>query len=68
MTGTRYKDDAFKGVQILREWTNSCTAEIYTNKPNKMNDAWNNLTIIFDDEDAKTATIYRVRKFVQHTH
>ena len=47
LQGERYEGDAFRTLQILREWTSGGTAETYTDESNNVVDAWNNLTNIY---------------------
>ena len=65
LQGDRYQSDAFRTLQILREWTSGGTAETHTDGANDVLTAWGNLTDTYDGEDAKSATIMRARETIR---
>ena len=52
-------------MQILREWTSGGTAETYTDKTNNVTDAWNNLVMPYDGQDARSFTIMKAREIIR---
>ena len=66
--GRAYEQDAFRVMQILRQWTSGGTVETYTDKTENVQDAWNEMIKVFEGVDAKGATIQQARDTIRLAH
>jgi hypothetical protein len=62
--GRVYNDDAFKVLQILRQWTSNGTAQTYVDQNNDVQGAWISLLTIYEGHDARNANIQRSRAII----
>ena len=68
MHGWQYDQDAFKVLQILKEWTTGGTASAYIENEYNVQTAWHNLKVNYEGTDAKQAIIQRARNDIQNAH
>lgn len=68
LQGNVYKRDAFRVLQMLREWTAQGTASTYCENASDVIDAWTTLLDIFEGKDAKQMVINRARSTLNNAH
>ena len=66
--GRQYDQDAFKVLQILKEWTSSGTATTHVESEYNVQTAWDNLKINYEGSDAKQAIIQKARNDIKNAH
>jgi hypothetical protein len=66
--GRIYSQDAFKVLQILRQWTSGGTADTFVDNSNDVQDAWSQLVRNYEGHDAKSANIQKARDTINSAH
>ena len=68
LKGIIYEKDAFKVMQILRQWTSGGTADTYTDRTKNIQDAGNEMVNVFEGVDVKGVTIQRSRDIIRDAY
>jgi hypothetical protein len=66
--GRIYMQDAFKVLQVLRQWTTGGTADTFVDSNNNIQDAWAQLLQNYEGHDAKSANIQKAREMISTAH
>jgi hypothetical protein len=66
--GRIYSQDAFKVLQILRQWTSGGTADTFVDNNNDVQVAWSQLLRNYEGHDARNANIQKARETIAQAH
>ena len=68
MHGCQYDQEAFKVLQILKEWTTGGIASAYIKNEYNVQTAGNNPKVNYEGADANQAIIQKARNDIQNAH
>jgi hypothetical protein len=66
--GRVYFQDAFRVLQILRQWTSGGTADTFVDNNNDVQEAWTQLIRNYEGHDARNANIQKARETIIQAH